>query len=142
MSFLPLTQANNVNNSLIGVGAQIKILDEDNLLTTDLYGRRIHAPIKDNNQQHLLLVIILSAVLFVTIVATYDVIKASLNLGFSNLSLNDPRSLNTDEDIERTLTADMYAFYSILTFFGIALLIAIITIPILLCYIHDAADKN
>jgi len=133
MSFVPFSSnANNINESLIGVGIQPKILDDNDLL----YSKRLHGPVRDN-QTHLVLVIVLSAILFVTIVATYDLIKAGINYGFSSASLHDAHSHNTQEDIDRTLTADYYALLAIITFFAVAVVIALITIPILLKYIKN-----
>src|SRR5438445_12782215 len=103
MSFIPPLASRGVNESLIGVGAQPKILDDNDLL----YNKKLHVPVKDT-QTHLVLVIILSAILFVTIVATYDVIKSGINYAFSNAALHDTHSRNTQEEIERTITADFY----------------------------------
>lgn len=130
MSFVPISQS-DINASLFGVGAQTRVLDES------LYGKRIHGPRQDEGKSlHLFFVIIVSAIIFVTTVALYDVIKAALNNHYSNIALTDPNSHNSQEDIDRTNIADYYSLQATIIFAVICIVIAIISIPAIF-YILD-----
>jgi hypothetical protein len=131
MSFLPLT-GSTVNSATIGVGAQPKILEEKLIERDRLYERRLHEPEERDNNKHLIVIIIISAIIFVTVIAVYDVIKGALNNYFSNLALIDPNSKNTEEDINRTNIADYYALMATIIFTIVAIIFAIIAIPLLL----------
>lgn len=133
MSFVPIT-GTTVNTAVIGVGSQPKIL-EDKLAERDrFYERRLHES-EDNaheSNKRLIIIIIISAIIFVTAIAIYDVIKQLINNYFSNLALTDPNSNNSEEDINRTNIADYYSLIALIVFAIIAIIFAIILIPLLL----------
>ena len=125
MSFVPLSET-NIATSLFGVGAQPRIIDES------LYEKRIHGPSeRQGGNIHLLLVIIISAIIFVTVVSIYDVIRSALNSYYSNKALTDPNSHNSQEDINRTNIADFNSLMSTIVFASICIVIAIIFIPVI-----------
>ena len=89
------------------------------------------------NNINLILRVIISAIIFLTIIAIYNVISTAIDNYYSNIALNDPNSNNTQEEIDRTNIANYYALISTIVYALICLVIAIILIPILLIILQD-----
>lgn len=104
----------------------------------ELYERRIHAP-SDKIQQLLytILIVIISALIFVTVIAIYDVLRNTINNYYANIALLDPNSHNTPEEIERTQIANYNALISSLAFAASCLITALILIVIIVHFIHN-----
>lgn len=100
--------------------------------------RRIHSPASrpTETMRYTIVLVIISAIIFVTVVALYDVIRSGLNAHFANLALTDPNSHNTPEDIERTQIANQNAFWASVIFATICLIIGIILIFLLLMFLN------
>src|SRR5438105_15887759 len=97
-----------------------------------LYQRKIGIESRSSNSPSLkytLILIIISAIIFVTIVSLYDVLRNFISKTYATATLNDPISHNLPEQIEATLLANNNAFYASLTFAGTCLLLAIVLIP-------------
>jgi formate hydrogenlyase subunit 3/multisubunit Na+/H+ antiporter MnhD subunit len=133
MSYIPSNPSTiGIQSSLLGVGAQPKIIDE-RLDNTQLHGA---VASKTSSNMHVVLIIVLSALIFVTAVALFGVIRGFLDLYFSTLSLNDKRSHNTQQDIDRTIIADNYALMAIIVFAIICVLLLFLLTP-LIFYLLD-----
>jgi hypothetical protein len=138
MSFLPITNNHNINIASVGVGAQSKILEEkfskDTRFNDDkLHDNNINEKISNKNSVnfHTFIIIVISAIIFITVISIYDVIKGGLNYYYSYIALTDPNSHNTQDDIDKTVIADYYALISLIIFAIIAIIIALITLPYL-----------
>jgi|SRR6516164_2747274 hypothetical protein len=121
-SFTPINNNTSLNDSLLGSGTltNFEILNE----------RPIHlSPTKQHN--HLISIIILSAILFVTIVALYDVIRVLITNYYASIALLDPKSHNTLKDIDKTIVANNDRLQATFIFALICLIIALIFIPII-----------
>jgi len=125
MSYLPIKSNGNLSTSLFGIGEPSKFLD---LRNDDLAERHIHGP---KEHRGTLIIIIISAIIFVTMVSVYDVAKGAIHNYYSKKALIDPNSHNTKEDIQRTLIADNESFKANCTFAVICVVSAIIFIPML-----------
>jgi ABC-type Fe3+ transport system permease subunit len=105
MSFTPLT--GGFSSSLSGAVEPTKFLLTGDEARDDLYSRRIHPPEeKAESIRYTVLIVIISAILFVTVVALYDVLRNIAVNYFADRALTDPRSGNTQQDIERTNIAN------------------------------------
>jgi ABC-type Fe3+ transport system permease subunit len=121
------TTPNNLNTtSLLGTGTltNFEIIEE----------RPIHASPATHNK-HLITIIVLSAILFITIVAFYDIIKVMVNNYWANIALNDINSNNTPEEIQRSLVANADRLQATFIFALICLIIAFIFVPLLYYFI-------
>jgi len=132
MSFLPLN-INQLQTSLIGIGKPLKIMKfrKSNIIDfkkDNLFEKRIDPP---TEQYETIILIIISAIIFVTFVAIYDFIKGLINNYYSKKSLNDPNSYNTSEDIQRTIIANEHSLMSNFIFVLVCIIIAVILVPIL-----------
>ncbi len=118
MSFTPLSE---------GVSTALSDISEP------LFSRRIHlAP--DNNSPGLaftIKIIVISAILFITVIALYDVVRSAITIYFADKALTDPLSGNTPQQIRQTKISNENTFYSSVIF----ALICIITAPILIILI-------
>lgn len=123
MSFLPLN-FQNLQPSLLGIGDP-KLIDFDK---ADLSGKNIHGP----KQHHAtIIIIIISAIIFVTAVAIYDTIKSMINSHFTKLALINPDSHNTKKDIQRTLIANRESLTANCVFCIVCIILALVFVPIL-----------
>lgn len=75
-----------------------------------------------------IIIIIVSAIIFVTAIAIYDVIRMSVSNHFSTRSLLNPFSRNKDEDIDRSLISNEESLYAAITFASICVITMIIAI--------------
>jgi ABC-type Fe3+ transport system permease subunit len=93
----------------------------------DLYSRRIHGPEEQETGALFTIgVIVLSAIIFVTVVAIYDVIRNLINNYYSALALRDPRSGNSAQDIESALIANYNTLVSSAVFALVCIILALI----------------
>ena len=123
MSFTPSSQP-----SLFAAGTNITIEDGG----TKENPEPKHVVDKNNgNYINLFLKIIISAIIFLTIIAIYNVINTAIDNYYSNIALNDPNSNNTQEEIDRTNIANYYELISTIVYAFVCLIIAIILVPIL-----------
>lgn len=128
MSFHPLQ--GGFQSSLLGVGTTNKVLDIDREDREDLYEKRVHGS-KDNNT---IVIIIISAILFVTIIAIYDVLRNVINNHYAKIALTDPKAENTQQDINSTLVANTQGLIASIVFAIICIIIAVITVVWYLYY--------
>lgn len=116
MNFQP-----NINESLIGVSATPKLFENKML-----YDRNIHS---SNTQTFKILLI--SVILFITIISIYDVIKNMINNHYSYNLLKNPKTKYTKLDINRTLIQNNETLSSSITFSLFCILILFIFLFIL-----------
>ena len=117
MSFHPISSG-NLGESLGGTATTIGIrasgLLESNIRDprdVSLEERHIHGPAEKRERPvHIVIVIIISAILFVTIVSLYDVLRAWIINYYAEITLKDPISNNTENDIRKTLLANWNSF--------------------------------
>lgn len=131
MSFTPLSD--NLSSALTGVIEPSKILDiKERNLDADV-PEKIYR--QKNRNIYTLIIIIMSAIIFVTIISIYDIIRNVINNYYANISLNDPNSHNNQDDIERTIIANNNELWSSIVFAIICLLSSIIFIPLLIHFL-------
>jgi hypothetical protein len=80
----------------------------------------------------LLIAILITVIIFVAIIAAYDVIRDKISNHYAKQALTNPKSKNSQEDIERILLANQASYHSTLTFAFFAVMFAIFTLPLLL----------
>lgn len=92
-----------------------------------LYERRIHET-KNNPKsiEYTIYIIIISAFIFISIIAIFDVIRNVISNYYAEKTLNDPKINNTKEDIERAEIANQNALWSSIVFAAIAFVIGVI----------------
>lgn len=110
------------------------IIRNENVRSDVLENRHIHGPSerKEDKIRYTIIIVMISAIIFVTTVSIYDVIRNALNTYYANLALTDPNSHNTNEDIERTKIANQNQLWSSMVFSAICIFSAIILILILI----------
>ncbi len=135
MSFTPIS--GGLSSALSGSIEPTKLLLSSRNDIRDLSDRRIHSP-ESNKQSHIMytiLIIIISALIFVTIIAIYDVIRNAINNYYAAISLDDPNSHNNPQDIERTKIANQNALWSSMVFAAICIVSAFILIVIFIQFV-------
>jgi hypothetical protein len=75
-----------------------------------------------------IVLIIISAIIFVTVVAIYDLIRTAIDNYFANQALIDPNSHNTPDEIEAAQIANQNVFVASVVFAGITIALAVIAI--------------
>lgn len=136
MSFTPIR--GGLSTALSGTVEPTKFMDAEryDARSDDLYSRRIHGPAnKPQALRHTIIIVIISAIIFVTTVALYDVIRNAINVYFANLALTDPNSHNTPEEIENVQISNQNALWSSMVFAAVCILIAICLLYIIIKYI-------
>jgi hypothetical protein len=132
MSFQPLKEG-NISTSLLGTADPGKFVDASR---EDLFDRRINSPEdKLSNIRRTLIIIIISAIIFVTVISIYDVIKLLITNYFARQALVDPKSQNKREDIERTIISNQDSLKSSIWFSLFCLITGIILIWILIKFL-------
>lgn len=140
MSFTPLS--GGLSTALSGVVEPTKFMDfrDLNEKPSGLYERRMHGPSmkdkKNTTLKYTIIVVIISAVVFVTIISLYDIVRAYFNKIFATISLNNPESNNSPEAILRTQIANDNQFWSTLSFSAFCLITAVILIAIAIYIFH------
>lgn len=133
MAFMPLS--GGTSTALSGTVVSPRFLsigryEDDVSPVEELAERRpkTHGSPRDNPKsiEYTIFIIIISAFIFISVIAIFDVLRNAINNFFADRSLRDPNSNNTPEDIERTEIANKNALESSIVFAAIAVLIAII----------------
>lgn len=121
MNFLPIEDVGISSSSL----ADIDI---------DVYEKNIHGSSnsqKYNNIFKTIIIIIISAIIFVMIVSIYDVIRNVVSNIYAKKTLRDPTLKFTKIEIKRTLKTNKNALIASVIFAVICIIIALIFIPLL-----------
>jgi len=133
MAFVPIERV-SLGTALLGTGEPVRFrAAEENIFERGIPGRediyaRTHGKSKKSYSKTILLVVI-SAVIFVTAVAIYDVFRSWITNYFARKTLEDPREKNASDDIRKTEIANHNTYLSNVTFAVFTLLIAAIAIP-------------
>lgn len=133
---------NGFNQSLLGTAVPIRFADTFRLDLREDYGkpleqRRIHGPKSDKNTiLYTIIIIIISAIIFVTVVALYDVINSIITSYFSNKAYNNPKSNISRQDIIQNNINNNEYKRSSSVFALLCLISAIILIPTLIFYLE------
>lgn len=136
MSFRPL-QEGSVSSALLGAADPTKFIDSSRTdVSKTLFEREIHSPEeKPTNIRYTLIIIIISAIIFVTVISIYDVFRSVITNYFARQALNDPHSYNKKEEIESTIVANQDALKANFWFSLFCISTGIILIYILLKFI-------
>lgn len=130
MSFQPLSNR-GLSESLVGVADPAKFTDPFRNES-----REIHAGLpKGDTLKYTLIIVIISAIIFVTVIAIYDIIRNYINNKYAKISLENPDSGNTPQQIQSTLIANSNQLISSFVFALICIILALILIPILITFI-------
>lgn len=137
MSFTPL--APGLSQSLLGAGNTVGLSKATFNQNDTLYADHIHGPARRNetSDEHnsknngVMILIIISAIIFVTIVSIYDVIRNAFNNYYAAKALEDPRANNAEADINRTLIANYQALIASIVFCGFCIFTGLILLYIL-----------
>lgn len=136
MSFRPL-QEGSISSALLGAADPAKFVDvarED--IDKSLFDREIHSPEeKQSNIRYTLIIIVISAIIFVTVISIYDVFRSIITNYFARQALTDPSSHNKKEEIESTIVANQDALRSNIVFSIFCIITGVILIYILLKFI-------
>ena len=128
MSFHPISF--NTGTALLGTAVSDPTRSD---ITQSLYPRGIHgAPVRGPSLTYTLIIIVVSAIIFVTIVSIYDVIRNGVYVLNARASLQDS---DTPANIERTLSGNQAVFTSSVMFAVICLVTAGIFIPLLIWWV-------
>lgn len=136
MSFTPLS--GGLSTALSGAIEPTKFISAPDTRSDpqaeELFARRIHEPSSSKTQtiKYTIIIVIISAIIFVTVIALYDIMRNSLNTYYANIALTDPNSHNDPEDIERTQIANINALWSSIIFAIICVIMAIMLVFILI----------
>lgn len=147
MSFTPLASG-GLSSALGGIVEPTKFIITNSVGTSDSLEdvrvrdyseRRIHSPSekKASNNTYTILIVVMSAIIFVTVIGIYDVIRGGINNYFADIALTDPNSHNSPDDIERTNIANTNALWASMVFAGVAIILAIIFIAFILLYLNS-----
>lgn len=133
MSFQPLKEG-SLSQSLLGVIDSTKFTDASR--EENLFDRKIHgSQDKQNKISYTLIIVIVSAIIFITIISIYDVIRTIINNYFAKIALTDPLSNNKKEDIERTVISNYDELKSRFFFSLFCIITGIILIWLLLKFL-------
>lgn len=97
----------------------------------DIHGSSDHK----EAMKYTIIIIIISAIIFVTTVAIYNLIQNIITVYYSNITAGDPRSMNTDDDIIKILLANHFSTEASIAFAVFCIISAIVVIPFLIWYI-------
>jgi len=138
MAFTPIS--GGLSTALSGAIEPTKFLDIRDIRdvrSEDIYSKRIHEPTdRTKSIKYTILIVIISAIIFVTVIAIYDVIRSIIDNHYAHLALIDKNSHNTPEDIERTQIANENALWAHIVFASICIVSAIILICLLVYIIR------
>jgi hypothetical protein len=132
MSFRPISTG--FSTSLLGSSDPVKFSDPLRF-EKRLVERNIHGSTKVSTIEYTLIIIVISAIIFVTVVAIYDIFRSMSYNYYANLSLLNPESNNTLEDIQRTLIVNQGSLKANITFAIFCIVLALALIPLLLYFI-------
>lgn len=131
MSFVPLN--GGFSQSLLGVGVTNDLIDTAKFNEKGL--EDLHP--QENGAGKSILLVILSAIIFVTVVSFYDVLRTFINSIYAKIALEDPKANNTQQDIDSTEIANKEAVLASLTFFSICLILAILIVGVIYKYLSS-----
>ncbi len=149
-SFTPIAPTVNLRTSLLGVADPVKFVDpirpESQVREVGLFenydpsGKIVSG---SHKLKYTIIIILVSAIIFVTAVSIYDVIRHLINNHYAkqvllDIQVRDPENV-TDEDrksIERTLAANQGTLMGSLVFAVFCVLTAILLIPLLLMFLQ------
>jgi len=103
-----------------------------------LYGKRHDGPYDSKNKlQSMVATTIINAIIFVTVIATYDVIRNLVNNYYAKIALhyNEDKDDISQEQINRSIIANRETLISSGVFALICIILFVILIPILKSYI-------
>lgn len=147
MAYTPsATISNGLSTALAGTVEPGKFIDVSNLGPNDYYSRRMHGPsVKKSDQKteqktstlkYSIIIVIISAIIFVTMISIYDVVRASFNILYSNIALTDPNSHNDPEAIQRVQISNRNQLWSTMTFCAFCIVTAVILVAIAIYVFH------
>lgn len=138
--------SNGLSTALAGTVEPGKFIDVSTLGPNDYYSRRMHGPsVKKSNDntekktstlKYSIIIVIISAIIFVTIISMYDVVRASFNSFYSNIALTDTNSHNAPQDIQRVQIANRNQLWSTMTFCAFCIVTAVILVAIAIYVFH------
>lgn len=131
----------NQDTSLIGTADPAKFIDP---LRTDerdiaLEGRRIHGPSEKGkiSMKYTLIIVIISAIIFVTVISLYDVARNILSYYYSVRTVRDSTAINTPDNITNTEVGGWYSLMGITTFAIFCIITVILLLPILILMLEQ-----
>lgn len=125
MSFHPLSPG--TGQALLGASQAFQSSDDDSL-----FERRISGPKQRvRSTKGTLIIVIISAIIFVTIVAIYDVIRNAINNYYAKIALINPIAGNTAQNINSTVIANKQALISSIVFAIFCVILAAVLVPIM-----------
>jgi hypothetical protein len=120
------TLSPGTGQALLGASQGVQFDDDS------LFDRRISGPRQTvRSTKGTLIIVIISAIIFVTIVAIYDVIRNSINNYYAKIALTNTQAQNTTQYINSNLIANTQALISSIVFAIVCIITAIIFIPVL-----------
>lgn len=128
MSYLPLQAG--FNQSLLGVGASPNTFDLDLRDTDQLYGK-LHGSSKKNT----IVVIIVSALIFITVISLFDVIRNIIHNKYAKLALTNPKTKLKKTDITNTLIANHEGLIASISFSAFCVIVTAITLYLISIFI-------
>lgn len=140
----------NIETSLFGIGSprydEPYLRDADFVETKEVTGSQppdndveLKAPkkeIKRYDYTSIILITVISAIIFITAVAIYDVIRIFISNHFSSKVVEDPNFDSTEEEATREKIKERYSLISGLSFALFSLIVAIILIPLIVRYLQ------
>lgn len=147
------TSSVNLQTSLLGIADPVKFVDpirpESQVQEVGIfekYGGRVATGTR-HGLKYTIIIILISAIIFVTAVALYDVVRHLINnyyakqvlLNIENSDLQNQNNQNQENEIrsiQRTLAANQGTFIASLVFAAFCILIAILLIPLLLMFLQ------
>lgn len=136
MSFTPLS--GGTSSALLGAIEPGRFIDPDRIDTRreDLTSRRIHgAEDKGRSLKYTILIVIISAIIFITVIALYDVIRNAISDFYATNSLTDPNAHYTPGEIIQTRIANRNALIASIVFAAFCVLSALVLIVIIMKFI-------
>lgn len=131
MSFQPLKEE-SLSPALLGISNQETFTDVSR--NDDSYEGGTYNP-RSRDLKYTIIVIFISAIIFVTIVSIYDVIRTIIKNYYAKIALEDPISNNKQEDIDRTIVSNYDALKSSFFFSLFCLVTGIILIYFLIKFL-------
>ena len=141
MSFTPAQ--NGFNTSLLGAEDWYRFKNIP-VRNPTLYRKQINGPDDDDgnptnnpttSNRTAIIFIIISAIIFIAIVAVYDVIRNIINNYYAERALRDPKSTNTLQEIDNTLIGNYQGLIASIIFAVFSIIVAVILVYVLLKFL-------
>lgn len=131
--------SNKLGESLIGIADPVKFTDPLRVEASDYIYERIHGTPHAHGKtiKYSIIMILISAILFVTIISMYDVLRNIITYHYTEKNLKDLHNKLSQESIELSTTTNNYTLISSIIFSITSIILAIILIPLLLYIIND-----